>query len=168
MRWRERRKARREKREREGNVIPPPSPPFPTPHTAMVMVWDVYITLQLGRYIYCPPSHLSIIDFPQQPYFGSPSQVKLQSTDKVGITQKKDLKRSGNPIDPAPQQQQTKRTDKVHVKSLPTYLTSRAWKMIVIRPDLARRSKHCQVDYTVARYKGCKHKVDTNVLYTGI
>lgn len=23
-----------------------------------------------------------------------------------------------------------------------------AWKIIVIRPDLARRSKHCQVDYS--------------------
>lgn len=67
----------------------------------MVMVRDVYITLQLGRYIYCPPSHLSIIDSPQQPCFGPPSQVKLQSTEKVGITQKKDLKRSGNLIDPA-------------------------------------------------------------------
>lgn len=113
---------REEKREeREGNVIPP-SPPSPTPHTAMVMMRDVYITIQLGRYIYCPPSHLSIIDFHQQPCFDSPSQVKLQSTEKVGITQKKDLKRSGNLIDPAPQQQQTKRTDKVHVKSLPTYV----------------------------------------------
>lgn len=123
VRWRERRKARREKREREGNVIPPLSPPSP-PHTAMVTMRDVYITLQLGRYIYCPPSHLSIIDFHQQPWFGSPSQVKVQSTEKVGITQKKDSKRSGNLIDPArplPNNKQ-KRTDKVHVKSLPTYL----------------------------------------------
>lgn len=48
---------------------------------------------------------------------------------------------------------------------LPTYLTSRAWKMIVIRPDLAKRSKHCQVDYS----KDTKDvSIGTNVLYTGI
>lgn len=65
-REREKRRERTEEK-REGNVIPPPLPPSP-PHTAMVVVRDVHITLQLGRYIYCPPSHLSIIDFPQQPY----------------------------------------------------------------------------------------------------
>lgn len=80
------RESRREERRKRDSPLLPPSPP---PHTAMVMVRDVYITLQLGRYIYCPPSHLSIIDFPQQPCFGSPSQVKLQSTEKVGITQKR-------------------------------------------------------------------------------
>lgn len=46
----EREEERGERREgREGNVIPPLSPL--SPHTAMVMVRDVHITLQLGRYI---------------------------------------------------------------------------------------------------------------------
>lgn len=112
---REKKGEKREKREREreGNVIPPLSPLSPPlPYTAMVTMRDVYITLQLGRYIYCPPSHLSIIDFPPQPCLGSPSQVKLQSTDKVGITQKKDLKRSGNLIDPAPPYLTTNKKDR--------------------------------------------------------
>lgn len=46
---REKKGEKREEREREGNVIPPLSPP--PPHTAMVKVRDVDITLQLGRYI---------------------------------------------------------------------------------------------------------------------
>lgn len=46
---REKKSEKREEKEREGSVIPPLSPP--PPHTAMVMVRDVYATLQLGRYI---------------------------------------------------------------------------------------------------------------------
>lgn len=42
----EKREKRRERRKRDS----PPSPPL-SPHTAMVTVRDVYITLQLGRYI---------------------------------------------------------------------------------------------------------------------
>lgn len=101
---------KREERERRKRDSPP-LPPSP-PHTAMVMVRDVYITLQLGRYIYCPPSHLSIIDFPPQPCLDPPSQVKLQSTEKVGITQKKDSKRSGNLTDPAPPYLTTNKKDR--------------------------------------------------------
>lgn len=98
---REKKSEKREEREREGNVIPPLSPLPDPPHCDGHDAGCIYHSPTRQVHIMPPPSHLSIIDFPQQPCLGSPSQVKLQSTEKVGITQKKDLKRSGNLIDPA-------------------------------------------------------------------
>lgn len=85
---REKKSEKRVERERRKRDSPPLFPPLP-PHCDGYDAGCIYHSPTRQVHIMPPPSHLSIIDFPPQPYFGPPSQVKLQSTEKVGITQKR-------------------------------------------------------------------------------
>lgn len=128
MRWRERRKARREierREEREGNVIPPLSPLSP-PHCDGYDAGCIYHSPTRQVHILPPITSLHH-RLSSAALFWFPFSSKGPKYRKGRYNPKKGLQTIGKSYRSCilPYLTTTtgkKRTDKVHVKSLPTYL----------------------------------------------